>query len=81
MTGDRHVRSLWEPAGEIPPGHPAVPSGRPLTVIFHGKIRRLSGDGPNSTQSAVVWRRLDLLDGAGWVPVIRPGLSWPPTEG
>jgi len=26
MTGDRHVRSLWEPGGEIPPGHPAPPS-------------------------------------------------------
>jgi hypothetical protein len=22
MTGDCHVRILWEPGGEIPPGHP-----------------------------------------------------------
>ena len=28
MTGDRHVRSLWEPGGEIPPGHPAVRAAR-----------------------------------------------------
>jgi hypothetical protein len=40
MTGDRHLPSLWEPAGEIPAGPPGVLDARRAACRRHSETRK-----------------------------------------